>query len=164
MFAEIANHGIHERFKTHDAALRVVLDDGALHPGVFGLVSGAEQMIGNLAIDDGAVVVVEFCLLERESGSDIMCYSGSPWSIYLSPFSISAIEGLDDFRNVKVKSVGSNSNNRAILFVELLDLDMVAPLSDSVKTPEVGPAYMKKSSCQSSSSSSNRRPSTKLTS
>lgn len=68
---------------------------------------------------------------------------------YLFPFSISAIEGLDDLGNVKVQSVRSNSNNWAILFVELLDLDVVAPLSDSVEAPEVGPACVKKGSCQS---------------
>lgn len=42
VITEITDHGIHERFKTHDTALRVVLDDGTLHPGMFSLVSGTE--------------------------------------------------------------------------------------------------------------------------
>lgn len=67
--AEVGDDGIHERLQSQDAAHGVVLDDGALHAGMVGLVGLAEEVVGDLAIDDGAVVVVELGLLAA-AGSD----------------------------------------------------------------------------------------------
>lgn len=62
MAAKVADQTIKEGLKTHNTALRMVLDDGPLHAGMFDLISGAEQMIGDFAIDDSAVIVVKLGL------------------------------------------------------------------------------------------------------
>lgn len=62
MTAKVANESVKEGLEANDTALGVVFDDGALHTSMFGLISGTEEMIGDLAIDDGTVVVIEFGL------------------------------------------------------------------------------------------------------
>ena len=60
----------------------------------------------------------------------------------LLPLAIGAIKSLDQLGKVKVQSVGSDSNNRAIFVVKLLDLDVIASFSDHGETPKVGPALI----------------------
>ena len=62
MTTKVANDSIEEGLKTDDTALGVVFDNRALHPGMLSLVSGTEQVVCNLAIDDCAVVVVKLGL------------------------------------------------------------------------------------------------------
>lgn len=59
---KVADERVKERLKANDTALGVVFDDGTLHAGMFGLISGAEEVVGDLAIDDGTVVVIELGL------------------------------------------------------------------------------------------------------
>lgn len=101
---------------------------------MFGLISGTEEMVGDLAIDDGAVVVIELGLKTSALEYDPRDKTN------LLPLAISAIKSLDQLGKVKVKSVGSDSNNRAIFVVKLLDLDVIASFSDHGETPKVGPA------------------------
>lgn len=46
-----------------DIARRVVLGYRLLHPGMFSWVRGAEHMVCDLPIDDGAVVMIELGLI-----------------------------------------------------------------------------------------------------
>lgn len=62
MIAEITDYLVHRGLEGHHAADGVVLDNRALQPGVFGLVGGAEHVVHDLPIDQGAVVVVELGL------------------------------------------------------------------------------------------------------
>lgn len=62
MTTKVVDQTIKEGLKTHNTALGIVLDDGALHTGMFDLISRAEQMIGDFAIDDSAIIVVKLGL------------------------------------------------------------------------------------------------------
>lgn len=62
MTAKVADERVKEGLEANDTALGVVFDDGTLHTSMFGLISGTEEVVGDLAIDDGTVVVIELGL------------------------------------------------------------------------------------------------------
>jgi hypothetical protein len=59
MVAELPNYFVNERFDCKDSTQRIVLGNWTLHPLVLVWVWQAEHVVGDLAIDEGAVVVVE---------------------------------------------------------------------------------------------------------
>ena len=50
------------RFQGQHTTKRVILNNRSFHASMLGLVSGAEEVVGDLAIDDGTIVVIEFSL------------------------------------------------------------------------------------------------------
>ena len=62
MVTEVADHLVHSGFHGQDAAHRVILDDRLLHSCMLSLVGGAEEMIGNFAINDSTAAVIELGL------------------------------------------------------------------------------------------------------
>lgn len=59
---EVVDDLVHEWFHGENAGDGVVADYGALHAGVQGVVDFAEHVVGDLAVDDAAAVLVEVTL------------------------------------------------------------------------------------------------------
>ncbi len=60
--AKVLDHLVHMRFQGQHTTKRVILNNRSFHASMLGLVSGAEEVVGDLAIDDGTIVVIEFSL------------------------------------------------------------------------------------------------------
>lgn len=63
--AEIHDDFVNVRLECKDTAHRIILDDWTLHAGVGCLVCCAEEVVGELAVDIGAAVMVELGLGEN---------------------------------------------------------------------------------------------------
>lgn len=111
---------------------------------MLGLVCRAEQMICDLAIDDGAVVVVELGLscMRRDQQAVIIDEFWERVSSHLPPLAIGAVKHLDQLRVVEVERVGPNSHNRAILLMKFLDAKVVVARPYDTETPEVRPTWV----------------------
>jgi hypothetical protein len=69
----------------------------------------------------------------------LLGYRRSP-RVYLAPFAICAVDGLDQLWVVQIEKVWSDANNRAVFLVELFERLMIVARSHLGKTPEVGPS------------------------
>jgi hypothetical protein len=99
MVDKVLYHGVHMWLHRPHTGNRVVADDRALETSMLDLVDLAEHVIGDLAIDDGAAVLVEVCLL---------------------PFAVRVVDSARELGIVNVEEVGSDANNWTVLLVELL--------------------------------------------
>lgn len=95
--------------------------NGALHPGVLGTLHLAEHMILDLAIDDGAAVLVEICF---------------------DPAAVGAINDLGNLGVVDVEKVRPDADDGAVLLVEPFDVGAVVGGPHVIKPPEVCPFWL----------------------
>lgn len=143
-FTKVSDDLVHERLQRCQAALGIVLGNGALHPGMLGVVRLAKQMVGGLAIDDGAVVVVELGLFEKRKRCRVsqllflgpVCTdSARDGPTYLAPLAVRAVQGFDQLGVVQVQQVRSYPNHGTIFVMKLLHPEMVVPRPHEKETP-----------------------------
>lgn len=118
---EFLDHRVHIRLHDQHRRGGVVAHHGALHLGVLGALHLAEHVVLDLAIDDGAAVLVE---------------------VGLDPAAVGAVDNLGDLRVVDVEEVGPDTDDGAVLLVELLDIWAIVGGPRMVEPPEVGPSWL----------------------
>lgn len=110
-----------------------------MHPGVFGRISHAEDVVHNLAIVYDAVVVIELGL-DASQRSDRDRLEMRRKTAYLAPGYVGAVDGFDQLRVVEIDEVRADAHNRAVLLVELLHLAVVVTGPHEKEAPQVGPS------------------------
>lgn len=96
-------------------------------------------MVDDLAIDQGAVVVIHLglCCASDISSTRVRAVAEP----YLEPFSIGTIYRLDQLGVVYVEEVGTQADDRAVFLVKLLDCQLVVFSSlDQEEPPEICPS------------------------
>lgn len=145
LLAKVGNDTVHRRLRRQDTPNGVVLDNRPLHSGVLRLIRRAEHVVDNLSIDKGTVVMIHLGLAMVSINFPESFVSGFlQIRAYLEPFSISAIYCLNQLGIVDVEKVGPGTNHRAVLFVQLLDCQLVIlPSLDQEESPQVRPSCQK---------------------
>lgn len=116
ILAEVVKNNVNMGLQSLNIARGVVLGHWTLHLGMFSRARSAEDMVCDLPIDDGAVVVIKFGLIFILSLVDgFMTIALS--KIYLEPFAISAVDGLDQLGVIEVESVRADTDNGSVLLV-----------------------------------------------
>ena len=141
MSAEVSDGFVHQGLQRCDTASRIVVYDWPLHPGMICLAGLTEQVVRDFAVDDGAVVVVEFGLYVFSLNIATSDTTLGRFLTYLPPFSISAVKGLAQLGIVNVQSIGAYSHDRTILVMKLLDADVVGTRTNEEESPPVRPTY-----------------------
>lgn len=116
ILAEVVKNNVNMGLQSLDIARGVVLGHWTLHLGMFSRARRAEDMVCDLPIDDGAVVVIELGLIIVSSLVDGFATKGLS-KTYLEPFAISAVDGLDQLGVIEVEGVRADTDNGPVLLV-----------------------------------------------
>lgn len=133
VFPKLIDHPIHLYFHRQDNPHLVTFHDRFPQSCMASWIANAEDSIQNLPIDEWSAARGGFRLSNVSTSKN----TSSSSIQYLEPYLINNIYNFDQFRIVKVKQVGTNYDDRTVLFVQILDGPLVLLNPDLVQSPHV---------------------------